>query len=116
MNFYLKRLWHEDDGVLSFEWVLLITLVVIGVIGGLTAARDAMIDELGDAAEAMLALDGSYTISYPLQVSVDLNNGQGPVVGGLASDSGFLDKRVFGDCGRVRIAPGPQPQESGGGS
>lgn len=62
MSIDWQKLWREDDGVLSFEWVLLTTLLVIGVIGGLAAARDAVIDELGDVAQAMLALDHSYTI------------------------------------------------------
>jgi Flp pilus assembly pilin Flp len=44
----IQQLWHEEDGVLSFEWVLLVTLLVLGIVGGLAAARDAVIDELGD--------------------------------------------------------------------
>ena len=67
MRNFTNRLWNEDEGVLSFEWVLLTTLLVFGVAGGLVAARDAIIDELGDVAQGMLALDGSYTITYPLQ-------------------------------------------------
>ena len=98
----MSAIWREDDGVLSFEWVLLTTLVVIAVIGGLAAARDAITDELGDAAQAMLALDNSYTIAYPLLLSIDTGYpelGTGPV--GLASDSSFLDAQVFADCARV---------------
>ena len=34
------------------------------------ADRDAIIDELGDAAQAMLALDQSYTVDFPLLVQV----------------------------------------------
>ena len=61
-----RRLWTEDDGVLSFEWCMLVTMLTAGVVGGLAAARDAMIDELGDVAEAMLALDDTYVLSQPL--------------------------------------------------
>ena len=64
----LHRLWHEDDGVLSFEWTLLLTLLTLGIVAGLAAARDAIIDEFGDVAQAMLALDHSMTIDFPLQV------------------------------------------------
>jgi hypothetical protein len=101
-----SHLWLEDDGVLSFEWLTLTTLLVIGIVGGLAAARDAVIDELGDVAQAMLALDGSYTISYPLQLAVSSNGGP-PVVVGKASDSGFIDVLVFRDCDRLlqEIAP-----------
>ena len=34
-------MWKEDDGVLSFEWVLLVTLLTIGIVGGIAGARDA---------------------------------------------------------------------------
>ena len=43
----LSRMWKEEDGVLSFEWVMLVTLLTIGIVSGLTGARDAIIDELG---------------------------------------------------------------------
>src|SRR5687768_12998587 len=52
MTKMLTRLAREEDGVLSFEWVLLLTLLTIGIVSGLTAARDAIIDELGDIAQA----------------------------------------------------------------
>ena len=57
----LKRVWSEDQGVLTFEWVLLITLVILGIVGGLSAARDAIIDELGDVGGAIIAVDQSWT-------------------------------------------------------
>jgi hypothetical protein len=95
-----KKMWREDDGVLSFEWTLMTTLLVIGVVAGVAGARDAMIDELGDAAEAMLALDNSYTITYPLQLAIGFNGGA-PQVIGMASDSGFTDLQVFRDCERT---------------
>ena len=69
MSRKFAQLWKQDDGVLSFEWVLLATLLTFGVVGGLCAARDAIIDELGDVAQSMLALDGSYTIAFPLEVA-----------------------------------------------
>jgi hypothetical protein len=56
-------MWQEDDGVLSFEWTLLVVLLVIGIIAGLGAARDVMIDELGDTAAAVLAWDQSYSFA-----------------------------------------------------
>lgn len=103
MSIDWQKLWREDDGVLSFEWVLLTTLLVIGVIGGLAAARDAVIDELGDVAQAMLALDHSYTIDWPLQIEIDVDTNDcipGEVVG-LASDSSFIDALAYTDCERI---------------
>jgi Flp pilus assembly pilin Flp len=115
MQQLFARMWHEEDGVLSFEWTLVVTLVVIGIVAGLSAARDAIIDELGDAAQAMLALDGSFTIGQPLAVSID-GDGAGPAaaadVGG-ASDSGFTDRATYSDCQRESL-PGQGALADGG--
>lgn len=94
MQRHLASIWNEQDGVLSFEWILLTTLLVIGIVGGIAAARDAIIDEFGDAAEAMLELDGSFTIALPLILTID-----GQAIGG-ASDSGFVDAALYVDCTR----------------
>ncbi len=89
------RAWKEEDGVLSFEWVLLLTLLVIGIVSGVAGARDAIIDELGDVAQAMLALDQSYTIDFPLQVIVHV------ATTSSASDSVFTDALIYTDCART---------------
>ncbi len=44
-------------GVLTFEWILLISLLVVGVIGGLSAVRNALICELVDLANCIHSLD-----------------------------------------------------------
>ena len=66
MKNLVRQAWKEEDGVLTFEWILLLTMVTIGIVSGLSTVRDAIISELGDVAQAMLALDQSYTISFPL--------------------------------------------------
>lgn len=62
MKRLLKTLWLEDNGLLSFEWVLLTTLLVIGIVAGLSGARDAVISELGDVAGAAICLDQSWNV------------------------------------------------------
>jgi Flp pilus assembly pilin Flp len=59
----LRRIWAEDDGILSFEWTLLVVLLTFGVVSGLAAIRDTIIDELGDHAEAVLRFDQSYSFA-----------------------------------------------------
>jgi Flp pilus assembly pilin Flp len=97
-------MWKEEDGVLSFEWVLLVTLLTIGIVSGISAARDAIIDELGDVAQAMLALDQSYTIDFPLNVDVHT------VDATSASDSAFTDALIYTDCARTAAPVGQLPQ------
>jgi Flp pilus assembly pilin Flp len=98
-----SRMWKEEDGVLSFEWVLLVTLLTIGIVSGVAAARDAIIDELGDVAQAMLALDQSYTIDFPLLVQV-----HAPTTSS-ASDSSFTDAFLYTDCLRAAAPVGQLP-------
>jgi hypothetical protein len=43
--------------MLTFEWILLISLLVIGIIGGLSAVRNALICEIHDLAECIEALN-----------------------------------------------------------
>jgi hypothetical protein len=87
-------MWTEQDGVLAFEWTLLLTLLVIGIVIGVAAARDAIIDELGDTAQVMLAVDQSYHIAFPLQSSVHAVNASS------SSDSTFTDALLYTDCDR----------------
>lgn len=62
MKSLLRRIWRDDEGVLTFEWILLITVIVIGIIGGISTARDAIISEFGDISNATVNIDQSYTV------------------------------------------------------
>jgi Flp pilus assembly pilin Flp len=98
----LTRMWTEDDGVLSFEWTLLLTLLAIGIVAGLAGARDAIIDELGDVAQAAQAIDQSYSL-------------EGFTIPGLFSSAGseFTESpadQVFEDCARANAPVDQTPQ------
>ena len=67
----MNRIWNDESGVLTFEWILLLTLLVIGIVGGLAAVRDAYIIELSSAANAITSLDMGYSITFPVLVSID---------------------------------------------
>jgi Flp pilus assembly pilin Flp len=101
----LARVWSEQDGILSFEWVLLLTLLTIGIVSGIAAARDAIIDEFGDVAQAMLALDQSFTIAFPLLIQVHA------ATTSSASDSSFTDALDYTDCTRAGDPTGQVPQQ-----
>jgi Flp pilus assembly pilin Flp len=105
----LHRVWKEDEGVLTFEWILLITVLAIGIVGGLSAVRDAIISELGDVAKAVTALDQSYTIINPMEVRVHTGEPDG------ASDSIWQDQDEYiEECrppapGAIDKLPGMEP-------
>lgn len=100
-----KRLWHEQDGVLSFEWTLMLTLLTLGIVAGLAAARDAIIDELGDVAEAAQGFDQSYSL---VGVSIDFDNDATPDFTTNASQFEEIDgvDNAFTDCARTDYNPG----------
>ena len=52
-NKLLSGRMGKRRGVLTLEWILLVTLVVIGIIGGLGAVRYATLAELGQLADAI---------------------------------------------------------------
>jgi Flp pilus assembly pilin Flp len=114
----IAQMWRQDDGVLSFEWTVLTSLLTIGVVSGIASVRDAVIDEMGDVAQAMVALDQSYYIQPPLAAQVHtvgfgwggggwgFSGGGGFGGGGFggvsgASDSMFVDASAYQDCYRV---------------
>jgi Flp pilus assembly pilin Flp len=118
----LARMWHETDGVLSFEWTMLTSLLTVGVVSGVAAVRDSVTDEMGDLAQAMVSLDQSYYVQPPLVIYVHTGNrffngfngfgGTVPVSTGFgagggfgstshASDSYFIDASSYDDCTRA---------------
>lgn len=120
MKNLLLKMWRETDGVLSFEWTVLTSLLTVGVVSGVSAVRDSTVDEFGDIAQAMLSLDQSYYIEAPLVIGVHTSYGYGYGGGGAftsgAVASGFRDALNYQDCqrGNVKVqefdwkASGPQ--------
>src|SRR5687767_15886231 len=103
MKSLLKRMWREQDGVLSFEWTVLTSLLTVGVVSGIAGVRDAVTDEMGDLSQAMVTLDQSYVIEPPLAVRVHTAGfggfGFSPFSSGSsASGSAFLDASSYDDC------------------
>lgn len=92
MKRLLKRMWKDEGGVLTFEWILLITVLTIGIVGALSAVRDALIDELGDVAQAIVSLDQSYSIIQPVEITVHDAEVDG------AAGSRFIDGMTFNQC------------------
>lgn len=71
----MNRIMKDENGVLTFEWILLITLLVIGIIGGIAAIRDALIIECAETAGAIVALNQSYSVSGPYTITVSDQKG-----------------------------------------
>lgn len=67
----IKRIWNDDEGVLTLEWILLLSLIVIGVIVAISSVRDALTDQLHGLTGAISSLDTSYNIPPPVSIYVD---------------------------------------------
>jgi len=57
----MKKQKKEAGFIVSAELVLIATILVIGMIVGMVAIRDATVAEMGDVAEAIGAIDQSYS-------------------------------------------------------
>jgi len=58
----MKKQQKKQAGfIVSAELLLIATILVIGLIVGMVAVRDAVVAEYGDVAEAIGALDQSYS-------------------------------------------------------
>jgi Flp pilus assembly pilin Flp len=64
MKQLLSKFWNDDNGALiATEYLFVVTILVIGVIVGMTNVRDALIAELTEVGNALLALSQGFTIS-----------------------------------------------------
>jgi len=70
----MKRLLKNESGVMTFEWILIITILVIGLIAGLASVRDALVVELADTAPAVGSVDQSYSF-YGIESRVEQGEG-----------------------------------------
>jgi len=64
MSRMLRKLWSDDNGaLLASEFVFMTSLLVVGTVSGLVAVRQALVSELTETANAIMALDQSYSFS-----------------------------------------------------
>src|SRR5262245_19296125 len=88
MRQMMLKLWNDDCGALiATEWVFVATILVLGIITGLIAVRQAVISELTEFANAVMALNQSFSFSGQ-------SNCQSSTAGSQASDSSDLIKEV----------------------
>jgi len=87
-----RNLLNDEAGFLvSAELVLIFTLVFCAVAVGVSVVRDSLVQELGDVAEAIGALDQSYNYRA---IDAPLENGNHASCAG----SGFNDEEDECDC------------------
>ncbi|MEW4529607.1 MAG: hypothetical protein ACF8PG_12735 [Maioricimonas sp. JB045] len=104
----LRNLLHDEAGfVVSAELVLVATILVIGLIVGLSEVQHAVVEELGDVGEAIGSLNQSYL--YTGFASFKTNGG------GIKSStpgSAFADRQDDCDGNECQLACAPVVPEA----
>ena len=60
----LRKLINDDfGGVLSIEFIFMVTILSCGAVVGLTAVRDAVVNELNDISHAVGAVSQTYYVT-----------------------------------------------------
>jgi hypothetical protein len=60
----MRKLWNDDCGIIiQAELVFVLTILVIGTVTALVALRQAVISEMTEVAEALMALNQSYSFA-----------------------------------------------------
>ncbi len=81
MKQLITRFWNDDQGaIISIEYLFFATIVLIGLVIGFAALRDAVVVELTELGNAILALSQGFTVS-------GLSNGDGSVDGSATMDT-----------------------------
>ena len=77
MKNMFKKLWNDEAGlVVSAELVFITTIAVIGMVVGLSTARDGVSGELADLNEAINELNQSYIINQVVGHSASVQGTQ----------------------------------------
>jgi len=60
----LRKLWRDDDGfIISTELILIATILLMGLVVGLTEIASEVNEELGDVAASIGVLDQSFSFN-----------------------------------------------------
>ena len=94
----LRNLMNDEAGFLvSAELILIFTLVFCAVAVGVATVRDSLVQELGDVAESIGALNQSYNYRG---IRADL---EGAGEHASCSGSGFNDEEDECDCQGIQL-------------
>jgi hypothetical protein len=67
----MEKFFRDETGSLTLEWIFLLSLLVLGILGGVATLRNAIILEAGSDAGAAAGLNDSYAVTAPPTLSVN---------------------------------------------
>ena len=100
----LKTLWRNESGfIVSAELVTIATLLVIGLVTGLSCVQKAMVQELNDVAEAMTNVDQGY--SYAGMHGCRTRCGFSSWTAGSANGANLMPEVAVDFCPNMIVSP-----------
>lgn len=54
------KMTSKSRGVLAFEWILVCCMLIVGILGGLVAARNAFLYEINDTINVVNDIDAKF--------------------------------------------------------
>jgi hypothetical protein len=107
------RFFNDDNGFLvSAELVLICTLLVIGVVVGLSEIQHSIVSELNDVADAVGGVNQSYTFSGFSSYKTQSKGVKAIFSGSSFSDS--IDECDNNQCDLDCLRPSPEGPKHGG--
>ncbi len=97
----MTRIWNDESGILTFEWILLFTLLTIGIVGGVATIRNATNLESAEAAGAITALNQSYTVTASLGGTV---KSTGAISYSQTDVSGMAETSFSDKAGKITVS------------
>jgi len=61
MRQVFSRLWKDEDGIVALEYLIVATIIGLGLIVGVTAVRQAIVTELVELAAAITNINQAYS-------------------------------------------------------
>ena len=63
MGKMMLKLWQDDAGIVALEYLLVATIIGLGLVVGLSNLQRALVNELTEMANAITAMDQSYSFT-----------------------------------------------------
>jgi Flp pilus assembly pilin Flp len=113
MTHLLRRLANDETGfIVSSELVLIATLLVIGVIVGLSEVQHAIVSELNDVADSVGSVNQSYKFSGFSSYKTEGRGIKAVFAGSSFRDS--IDECDNNECDLDCLPPRPEGPKGGG--
>ena len=97
---------RKKKGVITFEWILLLSLLLIGIAGGVAIIRDALVIESCEVADAILHNNKSYIVSPSAEVRVSYDGPGDSIIYTIpsySSGSHYIEPFIPGNSSLVHL-------------